>query len=252
MTLPAVTVLEAHFTRFRPRWKGNLLMTLVQPVLLVLAFGVVVGRYVGDIDGMPYIDYVVPGMIAAGALQMAILDGTYPVRGNMYWLKLYDVQAAAPLRVADILGGHIGFLTAKVAVSSAVFLIVGGVAGVLHSAWAIVVVPVAVLVALAGALPTFAFSVAVGNPTYLELIIRCGLLPMTLFAGVFYPVESLPVGVRLFAYVSPLWHGVELCRGASYGALPFWPAAGHVAALLLWAAAGWWFAARAFGTRLSR
>jgi lipooligosaccharide transport system permease protein len=252
MAHPAFSVLEVHFARFRPRWKGNVLMSVVQPVLLVLAFGVAVGRYVGDIDGMPYLDYVVPGMIAAGALQMAILDATYPVRGNMFWLKLYDIQAAAPLRVADILGGHIGFLALKVAVSSSVFLVVAGLAGVLHSVWAVVLVPIAVLVALAGALPTFAFSTAVGNPTYLELIIRCGLLPMTLFAGVFYPVQSLPAVVRPFAYVSPLWHGVEVSRAASSGVLSVGAAAGHVLCLLIWAAAGWWFAARAFRTQLRR
>ena len=43
------------------------------------------------------------------------------------------------------------------------------------------------------------------------------MIPSTLFAGVFFPVDQLPARVRPLAYASPLWHGVELCRAATLG-----------------------------------
>jgi lipooligosaccharide transport system permease protein len=73
---------------------------------------------------------------------------------------------------------------------------------------------------------------------------------MSLFAGVFFPVESLPVALRWLAYASPLWHGVDLCRAATLGVPPDWSAPGHVAYLALWAVGGWWLAARVFRRKL--
>ena len=73
------------------------------------------------------------------------------------------------------------------------------------------------------------------------------MIPMSLFAGVFFPVESLPGPLRWLAYVSPLWHGVELCRAATLGVAPDWSAVGHV--LLpggLGGASGWLLAYRRF------
>ncbi len=60
---------------------------------------------------------------------------------------------------------------------------------------------------------------------------------MTLFAGVFFPISQLPAVVRWLAYVSPLWHGVEVCRAATLPAfhLPAWPLVGHLAYLAAWA-----------------
>ncbi len=66
----------------------------------------------------------------------------------------------------------------------------------------------------------------------------------------FFPVEQLPVAVRPLAYLSPLWHGVELDRAATLGTAPPWPIAAHLAYLVVFAAAGAALAVRAFRKRL--
>jgi lipooligosaccharide transport system permease protein len=73
---------------------------------------------------------------------------------------------------------------------------------------------------------------------------------MSLFAGVFFPVESMPVALRWLAYLSPLWHGVDLSRAATLGVAPAWSATGHVLYLLLWVVVGWWLAHLRFRKRL--
>jgi lipooligosaccharide transport system permease protein len=72
---------------------------------------------------------------------------------------------------------------------------------------------------------------------------------MFLFSGTFYPISELPAWGRWLAWVSPLWHGTELARGAAIGGLSGGGAVGHVAYLIAWTVAGvvltrWQFARR--------
>ena len=84
------------------------------------------------------------------------------------------------------------------------------------------------------------------------VILRFGIIPLFLFSGTFFPVRQLPAGVRPLAAVSPLWHGVELCRAATTGTLHAGAAAGHVAFLAACIAAGSWWGVRAFTRRLAQ
>ena len=73
---------------------------------------------------------------------------------------------------------------------------------------------------------------------------------MTLFSGSFFPITQMPLAVRWLAWISPLWHGNELARGAALGGLGFWPAVGHLAyCWRCWSSASWWPAA-AYRARL--
>jgi lipooligosaccharide transport system permease protein len=77
------------------------------------------------------------------------------------------------------------------------------------------------------------------------------VVPVTLFAGVFFPVETLPPVVRVLAYASPLWHGVQLCRGVTLGVPTAWPPLVHLGYLELWAVAGYLLARRGYLRRLA-
>jgi lipooligosaccharide transport system permease protein len=147
-------------------------------------------------------------------------------------------------------GGQLAFVGFRVLVSTAAFMLVAAVFGALRSPWAVLAVPVCLLLGFAGAAPTMAYSASVPTDSFLVMLYRFGLIPMSLFAGVFFPVESLPLALRWLAYASPLWHGVDLCRAATLGVPPEWSASGHVLYLALWAAAGWWLAVRVFRRKL--
>jgi lipooligosaccharide transport system permease protein len=56
--------------------------------------------------------------------------------------------------------------------------------------------------------------------------------------------------IRPLAWLSPLWHGVELSRGLTFGHLSLWPSLGHAAYLLLWMAGGFLLCWRIFTRRL--
>ena len=68
---------------------------------------------------------------------------------------------------------------------------------------------------------------------------------------VFFPVQSLPWAPRLLAYVSPLWHGVELCRAATLGRPTAWGVPVHIGALVAWAVGGYLFARWRYAKKLA-
>lgn len=247
-----LAVFEYHLVGYKRTWRGSIFSSFVTPLLTMLGFGVGVGAYVsGGVGGVSYLDYVVPGLVASSAMQVAIGDASWPVLGNFEWTKIYYSQASAPLRVTDILGGHLAFVLFRVVTSTAGFLAIAAAFGAIPSPWAVVVIPVVVLLGAATATPMFAYSSTIRSDSYLALIFRFAVIPMTLFAGVFFPVESLPGPLRWLAYVSPLWHGVDLCRAATLGVAPAWSVTGHVLYLAAWAVAGWFLAYARFRRRLA-
>jgi lipooligosaccharide transport system permease protein len=247
----AVSVFEYHLVNYRRTWRSSALSTLVMPLLTMLGFGVGVGALVpGGIDGVSYVEWILPGLIASTAMQTAMGEATWPVLSYFEWLKVYFAQAAAPLRVADILGGHLGFMVFRVVQSAAAFLVVAVPFGVIRSWWSPLTLVVALLVGLAVAAPAAAYSAGVTSDTYLAILMRFAVLPMSLFSGVFFPIESLPVVLRWVAYMLPLWHAVDLSRDATLGLAPGRLGLWHVIYLLAWCAAGCWLAHHRYRRRL--
>ncbi len=248
---PALAVYEYHLVCYRRTWRGSALYSFVLPLLTMLGFGVGVGSYVeGGVGGVPYLHWIVPGLIASTAVQVGVGESTWPVLGNFEWNRIYFSQAAAPLRAADILGGHLAFVLTRTLMSCVAFLAVAAAFDTLHSVWAFATLPLALLLGLAVAAPTFAYAASVSTDSYLAILLRFGVIPMSLFSGVFFPVEALPGLLRWVAYVLPLWHGVDLSRAATLGVAPQWSVTGHLLYLSVWAAAGWWLAHARFRRRL--
>jgi lipooligosaccharide transport system permease protein len=108
-----------------------------------------------------------------------------------------------------------------------------------------------VLTAWSFAAPLTAYSASRENDVTFSLVIRLIVQPLFLFSGTFFPVEQLPSWLRSLVVLSPLYHGVELCRAATTGTGDPVALAGHVAALALLIAVGWWFGVRTFTRKLA-
>jgi lipooligosaccharide transport system permease protein len=251
-----LAVLNYNLVGYRRTWRGSALTSFVLPVLFVLGFGVAVGSLVKTQQlpgGGTYLAYLVPGMIASTAMQVAFGESTWPIQTKFTWIRIYHAMISAPLAVRDLVFGDMTFLVLRVVSSSAVFLLVTSLFGAVHSWWAIGVLPACALLGVAIAAPVFAFTATVESSTnYFAFLQRFIVIPMSLFAGVFYPISRLSIFLQPLAWISPLWHAVEICRAATqadHGSL--WALAGHIAYLLLWAAVGLWLALRQYRRRLS-
>ena len=225
---------ESNFAVYKRIWKSNLLGSFVQPLLYLLGMGVGVGTLVDQssssvelLGGVEYFAFLAPALIATTAMIVVAQEAMWPVMDGFMWSNAYWAMAATPLRPSEVAAG-VGLWHATRAAVSAI-----GVAAVLvlfpsTRSWGLVAaVPFAVLTGLAFALPISAWSASREHTDQsFPAIMRFGIIPMFLFAGAFYPVDQLPGWLQPVAYVTPLWHGVELCRGAVLGTLGVAAAAG--------------------------
>ncbi len=246
-------VFEHRLAGYRRIWRGSVFSTFLLPVLFLLGMGISVGAFVnraGEL-GVPYLDYIAPGLLASTALQVAIGETTWPVMSAFSWIRTYHAMRASPLRPKDLVGGETLFVSLRVGMSAVGFLIVMILFGTVHSWWGVAALPVALVVGAAVAGPVLAFAATIKSDNMFALLYRFAVIPMTLFAGVFFPVAEMPLVARWIAYASPLWHGVELCRAATLGWPPLLPVAAHVAYLAVWAIVGYLLACSRFAKKLT-
>jgi lipooligosaccharide transport system permease protein len=253
MLHPSVAVLEYNLIAYRRVWKGSVLSSFALPILFLLGMGVSVGTYVDARGalGTDYLDYIAPGVLMATALQVAVGESTWPVFTSFQWTRTYHAMQATPLKIRDILAGSVGFVLVRVTLACAGFLAVMLAFGTVHSVWALAALPACVLLGLAVAAPTFAYAALISNDGMFAVLLRFAVIPMTLFAGVFFPVDSLPLLPRWLAYASPLWHGVELARASTLGVDTAWGWGTHAGYLVAWCVVGYWLALFRFNRKLS-
>ena len=215
-----------------------------------LGLGSLVDESAGGVEGVPYLQYVVPGIVAVQAMWLAFSESTYAVMGYLKWNQMYAAMLATPLRVTEVLGGHLAVVAFHVGVATSIFVAVAALFGAFTSWWVLLAVPVGVLTGMAFAVPTFAFAASLDNDHGFSLLYRFVVTPLMLFSGTFFPVDQLPAVLQPVAWVTPLWHGVELCRDAATGSAPGWAGLGHLVVLLAYVCIGWLLAQRAFTKRL--
>lgn len=247
--------LEYWLFSYRRTWRGTVVSSLLTPLLYLAAMGVGLGTLVnrgdaGRLDGVSYLAFIAPGLLAATAMQVATFESTYPVMGAIKWQRTYHAMLATPLGVRDVLGGHLAWVGFRIASSCAVYLGVMSVFGVVASPWAVVALPAGVLTGMAFAAPIMAFAAHTDSDSGFNAIFRFGVIPMFLFSGTFFPISQLPDGVRPLAYVTPLWHGVDLCRALVLGTPSPAAAVAHVAYLAAWVVGGVALARLTFRRRL--
>jgi len=237
---------------YRRVWRGSVVTSIVGPVLYLTALGVGLGKLVnrGAGVGVPYLDYVAPGILAATAMQLATFESAYPVMAAIRWTRQYFAMLATPLRTRDVLLGHQLYVAARLAVVAVIYLVVLAAFGALHSPYAILAWPAAILLGLAHSAPVSAFSAWLERDEGMNGLFRFVVMPMFLFSGTFFPVTRLPQGLREVAYATPLWHGVDLIRKLSLGTATLGLSVLHVAYLAVWFVAGFILARRAYAGRL--
>jgi lipooligosaccharide transport system permease protein len=253
--MPAARSFEYWLRNARHAWRPSLLSSVLSPVLYLAALGVGLGALVdrGDpsgLGGVAYLTFVAPGLLAANAMQIAAGEAGQPVRGAFQFTRAYHAMLATPLDVRDVLHGHLLWVLFRVVTSCAIYAAVMAAFGVFQSPWALLALPAAVLTGMAFAAPIAAFAITQDRDLAFAALSRFAIVPMFLFSGTFFPIEELPGALEPIAYVTPLWHGVDLARELSLGTARAGAALLHAGYLGLWVVAGMAIAGITFRRRL--
>jgi lipooligosaccharide transport system permease protein len=216
----ALRVVERNATAYRRQW--YLFLTgLIEPALYLLSIGIGVGGLVGKLPGprgelVEYKTFVAPGLMAAAAMNGAVLDTTFNFFFKFKYAHTFDAMLATPLRVRDVAYGEMTWALLRGAVYSAAFLVTMAIAGLVHSWWALLAVPAGLLIGAAFA------GAGIGGTTFMRSwidfdYVNLALIPMFLFSGVFFPLSQYPDAVEWIVRVTPLYQGVVLERGFVLG-----------------------------------
>lgn len=250
-----VRVFEREARVYRRLWRASMFSSFVGPALYLAALGIGLGGLVdanrGMVGGVPYLQFVAPGILAATVMQATAAESLWPVMTGMRWMRFYHAMVATPLRPVDVYTGNLLWLGTRVALSATSFVIVAALLHAVASPTAVLAIPAAVLTGLAFASLITAFAGGEESDARFALVMRFFVLPLFLFSGTFFPVDQLPAFLQVLAWVSPLWHGVELCRAAMTGVVVS-PAlvVAHVAYLVAVIAAGWVWGTATFQRQL--
>jgi lipooligosaccharide transport system permease protein len=240
--------------QYKRTWRSSLFTSFLIPVLYLTSLGVALGSLIDKhshgVAGVNYVAFLAPGLLAATCMQIGTNDTMWPVMGAIKWMRTYLAMLAAPLDVFDVLLGHLAWVATRIAIVVTIYLSVMAAFGAVHSPWGVCALPAGVLTGMAFGVPMAAFAATQDKDTAFITLYRFVVVPLFLFSGTFFPISQLPHALQYLAYVTPLYHGVALCRDLTLGQVHLWVDLGHAGYLALWVAVGYVLGRRTFAKRL--
>src|SRR5512146_371694 len=215
----SVHLLERNARAYGHMWV-LLISGVAEPLFYLLSLGVGLGALVGPVAGpggpVPYREFVAPGLLAVSAMNGAMYDSTFNIFFRLKYAKLYDAVLATPIRPAQLALGEIGWALLRGAIYAVAFTLVTLAMGLVHSAWAVLAVPVAVLIGFAFA------AIGMTGTTYMKSwqdfdYVILASMPLFLFSATFYPLGVYPRPVQVIVECTPLYQGVVLLRDLVLG-----------------------------------
>lgn len=202
---------------FRKIWFSNIMFNFIEPLLYLTAMGYGLGTFVQDINGLTYLQYIAPGMVASSAMFAASFECTYGSFIRLHYQKTFHAMLAGPVTVRDIVAGDILYATFKSMLFGVVILIVITALGQVQSWWALLIPLFLVVPGLTFSLLAICYTGVTDNIDKFNYYITLFLTPSYLFSGVFFPINSMPGWAQVLAWFNPIYHSVEVCRAMALG-----------------------------------
>jgi lipooligosaccharide transport system permease protein len=192
----SLRLIERHVRVYRHTWL-IFASGIFEPLFYLLSVGLGLGVLIGKVPGpggrlIPYRDFVAPGLLAVSSMNGAMYDSTFNIFFRLKYAKLYDAILATPMRPGQV------------------------ALGLVHSPWAVLNVPVAVLIGFAFA------AIGMTGTTYMKSwqdfdYVILASMPLFLFSTTFYPLSVYPRSVQVIVECTPLYQGVVLLRDLTVG-----------------------------------
>ncbi|HEX9861478.1 MAG TPA: ABC transporter permease [Nitrospirota bacterium] len=230
-------------------YKASMVGNVAEPIFFLLAFGLGLSRFISDIDGVPYIEYIAPGLMAASAMNASSFECTFGSFTRMSTQKTYDAIMVTPVNIEEVAAGDILWGATKGLLSAVIILVVLFAAGLVGSVWLIAAPPVFLLEGVMFASMGLIVTAFAPSYDYYAYYFSLVISPMFFFSGIFFPLSTLPGWVRDVAWFTPLAHVVNLSRAFSTGDVPV-SLLGDLAWMLVFTAVTSWLAIKFIKRRL--
>lgn len=249
---------ESEVIAYRRTWRGTVITSFVNPVLFLAAMGAGLGSLVdtGRQDlPIPFLTFVASGLMAANAMQNGAGDGSFPVMAGILWRKNFHGTITTPLGPTEIIYGRLIWGVGRLAFTLVVFAVIAVLFGALEIGPALLAIPPAILTGVAFTTVITAWTLTQEDGRSLSTLFRFLIVPLFLFSGTFFPISQLPDWLQPVAYVTPLFHGVELVRKIAVpdvdaSIVTGLPLSVHFAYLIVMAAVGLYLSVRLLDRRI--
>jgi len=199
-------------------------LAIANPVLYLVSIGLGVGAYIDEntggmgVDGVSYITFLAPALLATAAIQGAIDESVYPTLEGFKWDKTFFSMNATPISGNHIAMGVFFNSLIRVIFTAIIYWFVMLAFGVLESPRAWMAIFTAVMAGAAfGAMMQALAGLLENENIFFTVLNRFVIMPLFLFSGTFYPLTNMPIFLQWIGWISPLWHATELGRWLTYG-----------------------------------
>lgn len=220
----ALFVTEARL-RSMLKWVWLIIsLAIANPVLYLISIGLGVGAYIDKntggmgVDGVPYLTFLAPALLATAAIQGAIDESVYPTLEGFKWNKTFFSMNSTPLSGNHIAMGVFINSLIRVIFTAVLYWLVMLAFGALESPRAWLAIFTAIMAGAAfGAMMQALAGLLENENIFFTVLNRFVIMPLFLFSGTFYPLTNMPIYLQWIGWISPLWHATELGRWLTYG-----------------------------------
>ncbi|MCL6472750.1 MAG: ABC transporter permease [Firmicutes bacterium] len=210
---------QRNWTIFRKVFWLSIAPTFFEPFIYLLSLGIGLGLFVREIEGMSYLQFLAPGLLASTVMFGASFETTYDSFVRMKYERTYDAVLATPLSIEDVVGGEVLWGATRGYLNALIFLIVIALFGLVKSPDALLLIVLLFVFSLLFAIIGMTFTALVSNIALFNYYFTLFITPLFLFSGIFFPIEALPSWAGTLAWFTPLYHVVVVCRSLALGRL---------------------------------
>lgn len=209
-----------NFLYFRKTFIVIVFWTVFEPVLYLFAFGLSIGKLIGALDGVDYIQFYVPALLTTTAMTISYLESTYSTFTKLKHQKTYFTIYLTPVKVKEIVLAEVLWFTSKGAFGFLSVALVASIFGAFRPDNLIMTFLTLILTSFMFASIGVLVASFAKNYESFTYSVSGFMVPMSLFSGTLFPLNQMPEWLQSLAYFLPLIHSVKLVRGFVLGQDP--------------------------------
>ena len=242
-------VFQRNFLVWKKLAVPSLVGNIAEPLMWLVAFGYGMGALVGQVNvatptgstAVPYILFLASGSICMSAMNAASFEALYSAFSRMHVQKTWDGILNAPVRLDDVVLAEMLWAAFKSLFTVTAILVVMLALQISHSPKLLMAWPILLGVGITFSCMALVFNALAKGYDFFTYYFTLFLTPMMFLSGIFFPLDQLPVAVRVVADWLPLSNAVALVRPLF---MDQWPAniARPVLVLVAYAGVSFWVA----------
>ena len=219
------TVARREIMRILRIWTQTLIPPAITMTLYFLIFGGLIGKRVGTMDGISYMDFIVPGLVMMSVIQNSYGNISSSFFGAKFGRHIEELLVS-PMPNWVILGGYVSGAVLRGVMVGAIVLVIAMFFTEVHVPHPLVTLTSVLLGAVIFSLAGFINAVFAKKFDDVAIVPTFILTPLTYLGGVFYSIKLLPDWAQAATYANPIFYMVNAFRYGLLGIsdVPLWVA----------------------------